>query len=348
MKDRWRSPDTARDRQSDPRRDYERGDRRNYSPGPGQRGDTCQRSRDGAGTESYRPSRPSEPPRDAARSHPKRVEVLPRSPRSNRNEIPNGRRLEDRITRPRSPSPSHPSKRRRTRSPSPARGDHYIPSQGREVRTRDRFEPSDRRLQPVDRAFSPYRRPSPDRGIAPTSRAEPPEIDSYVPGRRIRESPSPARKTKLRSRSPLRRPQAPASHKSNPRSPRERQLSPYSARALKAKQVKTEKETSRRPPDRSAVGRPNSTPKELFPDAGRDDFESMDGHYNMRGNYHPQNNVMHNRPPRPHVDTRQSYGGSPPFTTPNSSYHGSPQSASSYHQGRGGWNGPPQYHGYQG
>ena len=51
-----------------------------------------------------------------------------------------------------------------------------------------------------------------------------------------------------------------------------------------------------------------------------------------------------------HIDTRQQYGSSPQYMTPTSSHHGSPQSASPYSHGRGGWAGqqPQQYHGQPG
>ncbi|EXJ92235.1 CMGC/CDK/CRK7 protein kinase [Capronia epimyces CBS 606.96] len=62
----------------------------------------------------------------------------------------------------------------------------------------------------------------------------------------------------------------------------------------------------------------------------------MDGQYPMRGNY-----GMHRGQQRPFVDARQpQFGGSPPYSsTPNSSYHGSPQANSPYHNQRGGWGG---------
>ncbi|KAK5378127.1 serine/threonine protein kinase, CMGC, CDC2/CDK subfamily [Exophiala xenobiotica] len=66
----------------------------------------------------------------------------------------------------------------------------------------------------------------------------------------------------------------------------------------------------------------------------------MDGQYPMRGNY-----GMHRGQQRPFVDTRQQYGGSPPYSgTPNSSHHGS-QAGSPYHNQRGGWGGGQSPHG---
>ncbi|KZF20351.1 Pkinase-domain-containing protein [Xylona heveae TC161] len=52
------------------------------------------------------------------------------------------------------------------------------------------------------------------------------------------------------------------------------------------------------------------------------------------------------RPPRPHIDTRQSFSTSPPYLGPTPPHHISPQSGSPYANGRGGWAGqqPPPYH----
>lgn len=53
------------------------------------------------------------------------------------------------------------------------------------------------------------------------------------------------------------------------------------------------------------------------------------------------------RPPRPHIDTRQ-FSTSPQYVTPTSSYQGSPQSGSPYSGGRGGWSGQSHFHGQHG
>lgn len=59
--------------------------------------------------------------------------------------------------------------------------------------------------------------------------------------------------------------------------------------------------------------------------------------------------LMHtNRPGRPQVNTQHPHAASPHWT-PTSSHHGSPQSASPYGHGRGGWVGQPQqFHGQPG
>ncbi|KAI9880932.1 MAG: kinase subunit of RNA polymerase II carboxy-terminal domain kinase I [Pleopsidium flavum] len=55
------------------------------------------------------------------------------------------------------------------------------------------------------------------------------------------------------------------------------------------------------------------------------------------------------RPPRPNIDTRQSFSTSPQYITPNSSHHGSPQSGSPFGNNRGGWGGQQQpFHGQHG
>ncbi|OXV09278.1 hypothetical protein Egran_02957, partial [Elaphomyces granulatus] len=53
------------------------------------------------------------------------------------------------------------------------------------------------------------------------------------------------------------------------------------------------------------------------------------------------------RPPRPHIDTRQ-FSTSPQYVTPTSSYQGSPQSGSPYSGGRGGWSGQSHFPGQHG
>lgn len=69
----------------------------------------------------------------------------------------------------------------------------------------------------------------------------------------------------------------------------------------------------------------------------------MDGQYPTRGDYGKRGQQ------RSHVDTRQHQqpAGSPPFpSTPNSSYQGSPQASSPYHNPRGGWGRGRGHHGY--
>ncbi|OCT52623.1 hypothetical protein CLCR_09511 [Cladophialophora carrionii] len=88
------------------------------------------------------------------------------------------------------------------------------------------------------------------------------------------------------------------------------------------------------PPDKK--DNHSSKPPSVADDA---DDRSMDGQYPPhRGNYGTH------RGQRPYIDARhQGYGGSPPYSS-NSSYHGSPQANSPYHNQRGGWGGHGTMH----
>ena len=118
-----------------------------------------------------------------------------------------------------------------------------------------------------------------------------------------------------------------------------RELSPYSARLQKTKELSLRKPNQKDPNTIPVVRRGGSPSASYKHNRDEDETESMAG-YNQ--NYGVHNNVNRGNL-RPWVDTRQNYGGSPPFHTPNSSYQGSPQSGSPYHGGRGGWNGHQQH-----
>lgn len=343
MKDTWKPDEDRRARDTSRNREQGRGDRRPRSP-PVQRREQGQGNRRGPqqeGTESYRPGRQREDSRDSRRAHYR--QASPPSRRGSRPPQPVQRRerpSEARSGRTRNESPHPPSKRRRTQSPSPARSDHYVPGRSNENRSWQRPDSRDRRPAPIDRAFSP-RRASPAR-TRPSSRGEPPSIDSYVPGRDRRDSPQPpTRVTRKRSRSPPhRRARTPPSRKDSARQSKTpvRDLSPYSARLQKTKGLSL-REPDREDPNTIPVARRGPSPAARYNhNRDGDDTDSMAG-YNQ--NYGMHNN-MHRGNSRPWVDTRQNYGGSPPFHTPNSSYQGSPQSSSPYNGGRGGWNGQQQ------
>jgi hypothetical protein len=355
MKDRWRADEDPRERHPNRQRDKDNSDRRGRSPPPARRNGVNNKlwSRDQVATDTYIPPRQRDISRDSRYSPLRRSSISTRrQPTFTQASAQKERPLADRITRPRSPSPIKSSKRRRTHSPSPARSDRYIPGRRRESRSRERYEARDRRLPVIDRAFSP-RRSSPNRIPKAGSRIETSDIDSYVPQHWRREpSPRPAGKPEPRSRSLRRRSRTPpARHDLQKKHtlPKQQELSPYSARALKAQQPAAEqpKREAKSPitkPNKPA-NRPSYTPTGL--DQG--DNDSMDGQqHSMRQNYPMHNNMMLNRPNRPIVNTRQSYGGSPSYITPNSSYHGSPQSGSPFQQGRGGWNGQQPYQGHTG
>jgi CTD kinase subunit alpha len=343
MKGTWKPDEDRRVRDTSRHRDPVRGERRPRSP-PVQRREKGQGNRRGPlqeGTESYRPGRQRDDSRDSRRAYnrqaspPSRRDSRPPQPAQRRERQP-----EPRSGRSRNESPRPPSKRRRTQSPSPARSDHYVPDRPSDSRSWQRPDSRDRRPAPIDRAFSP-RRASPAR-TRPSSRGEPPSIDSYVPGRDRRDSPHlHARVNRKRSRSPPhRRARTPPSRKDSATQskPPTRDLSPYSARLLKTKELSLRK-PDREDPNPIPVGKRGVSPLARYNhNRDGDDTDSMAG-YNQ--NYGVHNNVNRGNS-RPWVDTRQNYGGSPPFHTPNSSYQGSPQSGSPYHGGRGGWYGQQQ------
>ena len=331
MTDRWRAEDDDRDRHShrprdrDGDRDRDHIDRWPRSP-PRRDIDSAYRGRDLLDIDSYRPPQKREPSRD---SYYYRSPSPIRQPRQKHHQPPGrGRPLEERVTRPSEPSPDRAFKRRRTQSPSPTRSDRWVPDRRRGSPDRDYPD----RRQIIDRAFSP-RQSSPPRQYRPDPRDLPSEIDSYVPSTRRRElTPPTIRRRDRRSRSPRRTP-SPPPRQVQKKPSKDPELSPYSARLLKTKQLAAERagESARKP------SRPST--------ADETHQRSMDGGYGMRGNYGNRGNMMQNRPSRPYVDTRPQYGGSPPYGTPNSSHQGSPHSASPYHN-RGNWSGNQGHHGY--
>jgi CTD kinase subunit alpha len=366
MRDHWRAEEEARDRAAQRYRDTNRSERRPRTPPFARREDLEDRYRgpDPRATESYRPSSNREPVRESKRPQPRKASPPPRRGSKPKHSSPQrSRGLEDRIAHPRDSSPTKPAKRRRTRSPSPARSDRYVPSHRRDSRSRDRSEPRDRRLVGTDRAFS-SRRSSPNRDPRSDRRSQIPSSDSYVPSHRRRDrsrSRSPPRNFDRRSRSPRRRSRSPPTrssptHHNRKRKPdnEQRELSPYSARALKTQQLSLAAEPrssgkNMNHPQRiqSVVDNPSISTQGQNYQGGHD---TMGSHGQMRGNFGAHNNNMihQNRPPRPLVDTRSSYQGSPPFMTPNSSYHGSPQSGSPFNGNRGGWSGNQSFQGHQG
>jgi CTD kinase subunit alpha len=367
MKDHWRAEEEARDRAAPRYRDSNRSERRPRTPPFIRREDSEDRYRgpDSRAAESYRPSSNREAGRASKHPRPRKASPSPR--RASKPTPPSPQRsrgLEDRTARPRDRSPTKPPKRRRTRSPSPARSDRYLPPRRRDSRSRDRSEPRDRRPVGADRTFS-SRRSSLSRDARSGRRSQIPSSDSYVPSHRRRErsrsrSRSPPRHFDRRSRSPRRRSRSPPTrispaghHRKRKPDISERELSPYSARALKTQKLSQASEPwtseTMNHPQRiqSIVDNPSlSTQGQNYQGGGHD---MMGNHAPVRGNFggHNSNMIHHNRPPRPMVDTRSSYQGSPPFMTPNSSYHGSPQSGSPFHGNRGGWSNQ-QFQGHQG
>lgn len=331
MKDSWRGEEEPRDRHHNRPRDSDRGGRRPRSPPSARRGgaESSHRGREYNDRDVYRNYRERSVSRDSRRSYPRKSSISPkRLPKLKQPSSAQLRRTEDRINRPRDVSPFRSAKRRRTQSPSPARSDRYVPDRRRESRSRERVDSRDRRPV-IDRAFSP-RRASPGRSSRPSSRGAPPDIDSYVPSHRRRSpTPPPARRRERRSPSPRRRSRTPPPRRqpTKPASPKPRELSPYSARVLKTQQLAAHSAPTK-----------NAPPASKATSVIDDDHNSMDGQHSVRGSYGTHKNMRRGHPQRPYVETRgQQFGGSPPFQTPNSSYHGSPQSGSPQYNSRGGW-----------
>ena len=364
MKDYRRAEEVDLDRLVHHNRERDGSGRPPRSPRSSRREDEAARykGRDQAQSETYRSSRPRETSRESRRAQLRRLSPSPR--RESKLQQPNlqrSRPLEERITRPSDAAPSipgKPAKRRRTRSPSPAHSDRYIPPHRRESRSRERSDVRDRRNIGTDRAFSP-RRTSPYRDSRSDRRVELTSSDSYVPSQRRRERSRTPPKIERWLRSPPRRSRSPRHRQGTWRqaSPQTREIPPYSARALRTqplshsrqpKHSSTMNSTQRIQSIMDDPARPPSPSRQL-PSFDRGSHDPMDGQLPMRQNFPIHHSGPHqNRPPRPMVDTRHSYSTSPPFVTPNSSYHGSPQSHSPFQGNRGGWHGQQQYHGSQG
>lgn len=355
MRDHWRAEEEARDRAAQRYRDSDRSQRRPRTPPFARRADPDDRYRDSEsrGTKSYRPADNREPVRDVQQPRPRKASPSPRRALKSKQRLQNSRNLQDRISDPRDPSPTKPSKRKRTRSPSPARSDRYVPFRRRDSRSRDRSEPRDRRAVGNDRAFASRNSPR-----SKERRSQVPSSDSYISSHRRRDrsrSRSAPHKLDRRSRSPHPRSRSPPARKEERRNPNNQlgDLSPYSARVLKTAQLQ-----NKAPAEPTLLAQKMNHPQRIQSIVGdvsqgqnyQSGHDPMTGPAHIRQNFAPQsNNMMHqNRPPRPPVDSRSSYQGSPPFMTPNSSYHGSPQSGSPYHGNRGGWGGNQQFQGHQG
>lgn len=365
MRDQWRAEEDARHRPESRHRTTDKVDRRARSPPlvRRERSEDRYQGREIIGTESYRPSRDRERSRESRKHKHRRVSPSPRRPtKPKQSEPKRPRPLEERITHPRDKPANNPHIRRRTRSPSPTHSDRYVPSPRRQSRSRDRLDRRDRRAVGTDRAFSP-RRASPRRPARQERRGTTPTLDTYIPSHRNRDrsqSPSIRNRRSRHSRSPRR-----GSPPRNPRRERDRDT----ARGLRESRRSPTRHRSSRTPSptkdprsrekmhstqkiQSIMDDPNRppSPSRPVPHYQQNSHDLLDGRPPNRGGYAPHNNNMmhHHRPTRPPpVDTRQSFAGSPGFVTPNSSYHGSPQSGSPFGN-RGGWAGQQQFHGPQG
>ncbi|KAI9731895.1 MAG: kinase subunit of RNA polymerase II carboxy-terminal domain kinase I [Cirrosporium novae-zelandiae] len=298
------------------------------------------RSRESVGINYYRRSRsPQRTSKATARDSKRHRDLNP------------GRLSARHKTRRASPSP--PIKRRRTRSPSPTHS-HHQKENRRDSPSRDRSSQQERGTRHTNRGFSPRRSPVRERERERSSRyrKDLPPADSYVPSHHQKHSrPSPRQHHKKRSPSL-------DSH----REPRKgRQIRSLSRQSRTSRVSSTSRTESRKghkmqstKPIQSILdddGRPPSPPRPIPSFDMDNNFDSIDGDKRMREAF-PMHGMkagdVRTSRPRPPLDTRQGFSTSPQYITPNSSHHGSPQSASSYSNGsRGGWQGQQQFHNQQ-
>ena len=330
MKHRRRAEGDPRERNS--HRPWDRGrdrspGRRPYSPGPTSKQDhsTFGRERDRVDWDKRPPHRNGHPHRRSKKPYPARQSYSPsRSSNPKTSHHPRPKQFEPPFHRSRDHSVDRQPKRRRTRSPSTADSERGRPGYDQHQRGPPSVGGSKRT------SVSP-RIKGDHRLSRPSSSSWATNIEPFVhPDRRRDFTPPPIHARDTRSRSPARSSRASPDPRfeSYPSSIRTRESSidsnrppHYSEKSGKGRFAA--KQARRR--DRLASRSPS-----LVDDT---DTRSMDGQYPPRGGY------GHRGQQRPFVDTRQHQNpaGSPPFpSTPNSSYHGSPQANSPYHNQRGG------------
>lgn len=210
-------------------------------------------------------------------------------------------------------------------------GDFYVPSTGRPrhrspVGKGYRGEYSHERRSPVPRSARTKgsHRPFEEEDL----------FHNYIPGTRER-SPGPTRQSRALSRGR----QQKSSHRRRSRSregserPTKRLRSSRSPLEADKPRGNRRMQSTHRIQVLDSTSRPQSPPR---PIPSYDANNQPSGVFPMHGA---------NRPGRLQLNTQQSHATSPQWT-PTSSHHGSPQSASPYSHGRGGWVGQPQQ--YQG
>lgn len=340
MKHRRRAEGDLRER--NPHRPWDRGrdrspGRRLYSPDPASKQDhsTLDRERDRGNWDKRPPHRNSHPHRRSKKPYPARPSYSPpRSSKPKNNHPPRQKQFDHPSHRPRDYSVDRQTKRRRTRSPSAA--DSERGRLGYDQYKRDRPGVEDTKRNSV----SP-RKERDHHSSRPRSSSRATNNEPFVhPDRRRDFTPPPVRRRDRRSRSPGRSSQASPDPRvdSHPSSIHSRESSIVSNRP----EHHSEKSGKGRFGAKKAKqrARPASKTPSLVDDT---DTRSMDGQYPPRGGY------GHRGQQRSYVDTRQHQqpAGSPPFpSTPNSSYRGSPQANSPYHNQRGGWGRGRGHHGY--
>lgn len=330
------------------------------------------------GGEEERSKRPQDTSRDRRLEQPRRRDELDsiNTRRRTRSRSPAQEIFDfrDERRRPRSPIYSgrsdkfRPNSRRRERARSPprsSRGDYYSASYPKPSSLAGRFGDSyvpgsRRRPSPSDRPAA--RRRSRSRDRRPRSRRASPATSKQVksPGRtsrREKDSAIPNHLLSRRSENSLRTHENSTKHRSSSRSrspraskgPTGRQRSPSPVDREGERAGRTKMQSSTRPIQSilSDGSRPPSPPRRIPSfDSGPQDTGSITQHFPLHGmkaiDIH---GTTHRGTRPPQLNTQHSYSTSPQWT-PTSSHQGSPQSASSFHQGRGGWNGQQQQ--YQG
>lgn len=270
----------------------------------------------------------------------------------------------DEQRRPRSPIFSgrsdkfRPSSRRRERAPRSFRGDYYSAPYPEPsilaARFGDSYVPGSRR-RPSPPARPAARRRSRSRDRRPRSRRASP-----VPSRQDKSPDRPPKREKdttiakqlgpLRSQNSLGKLDKSTRHRNLSRSradsqrPKNKRRSPTPEGRDGGKGPRTKMQSSIRPIQsilNDGSHQPSQPQRIPSFDSGTQDRSSINQHFPMHGM--KASDVRGNRPPQ--LNTQHSYS-TPPQWTPTSSHHGSPHSASSFSQGRGGWNGQQQQ--YQG
>ncbi|KAE8355754.1 hypothetical protein BDV28DRAFT_24046 [Aspergillus coremiiformis] len=309
------------------------------------------------GTASARIS-PGPPPSDIQPSQPFGRHSLPKpteySDLESHHSLKVDRPIERDYRRDQSPS-APPSKRKRTRSPSPG----LYPRHSNQEPPR---HPYSKQGDDSERSFPHKRgrgrfpgrgrsgRRSPRRG-RDRRKDESGRRNSYRP----RRSKSPIRGAKFYNH-PRRRLHSPHPGDDIEGEPRHRSVSRHSAESVVSRLSTTSRRESltmhsTRPNQSAANSLRSPTPPRPIPSFDVDTVRaSVDGDtareafptHGMRAS-----DARDSKPanPRSHLDTRP-YSTSPQYVTPSNSYNGSPQSTSPYSGGRGGWNGhQPPYQG---
>jgi len=232
------------------------------------------------------------------------------------------------------------SYRRRSRSPAPTKVRRSSPSR-RLSRSPGRKEKPRHEASPQHHSNSSRLSPKRDRKSS-TTRSQRTPPSRRVSPKRIRDSALSRRRSPSNSRPPSHRSRPSRRSSRSPNPPRISRRREADMQSTKPIQSILEQES-----------RPPSPPRPI-PSFDADNPGSVNDDTHMREAF-PMHGMKATdmqstpRPPRPNIDTRQTFSTSPQYITPNSSHHGSPQSGSPFGNSRGGWGGQQQqFHGQHG